>query len=57
MIDYKNGKIYRIIDNTSEMVYIGSTCQTLTQRLAGHVRDFNRFKSGKTHYVSAFKII
>ena len=36
MINYNNGKIYRIINTQNETVYIGSTCQSLSQRLATH---------------------
>jgi hypothetical protein len=33
---YSNGKIYKIVDNTSDKVYIGSTCKSLKQRLTAH---------------------
>jgi protein-arginine kinase activator protein McsA len=36
MPDYQKGKIYRIINIENETVYIGSTCQALSQRLATH---------------------
>ena len=28
-MNYQNSKIYKITDNTSNAVYIGSTCKTL----------------------------
>ena len=28
---YNNGKIYKIINNFNDMVYIGSTCLTMRQ--------------------------
>jgi len=36
MNKYQNGKIYIIKSNTINDVYIGSTIQTLNQRLSGH---------------------
>ena len=39
MPDYKNGKIYKIESFEGECQYIGSTCQKLSMRMAGHRRD------------------
>ena len=36
MNKYSLGKIYKIVDNTNNNVYIGSTIQTLPQRLGTH---------------------
>ena len=36
MVNYGNGKIYRIISNETEIIYIGSTTQPLTKRMAHH---------------------
>ena len=45
MSDYKQGKIYKIVDLTTENnIYVGSTCQTLEKRLSGHVWDYSRNK-------------
>ena len=35
-MDYKNGKIYKIISDETDFVYIGSTTQPLTKRLYCH---------------------
>ena len=51
------GKIYKIVDNTSDRIYIGSTTKELDQRLQGHYNDFLKFNRGKYHYVSSFAII
>ena len=41
MPDYSKGKIYIIVDNTNNTVYIGSTCEpTLAHRLAQHKKDY-----------------
>ena len=36
MVNYSDGKIYRIVNTENETVYIGSTCQALSRRLATH---------------------
>jgi hypothetical protein len=57
-IDYKNGKIYKIVDNTSDKCYIGSTCEpTLARRLAKHVSNYRCFLNGKYNNVTSFEII
>lgn len=33
---YKNGKIYKLISNTIDTIYIGSTYDTLEKRLKHH---------------------
>jgi len=44
MPDYKNGKIYKIVCNTTGKIYIGSTTVLLCRRLAGHVNAYNKSK-------------
>ena len=58
MPDYSNGKIYRIICNNTGNMYIGSTCCTLSQRLAQHKSEYNMFLNGKRkHCSTSFDII
>jgi hypothetical protein len=55
MVNYQQGKIYKIIDNTNGNVYIGSTCKaTLAQRLSQHNASFKRYaeKSVGNNYAS-----
>ena len=40
MNKFENAKIYKIVDNTSDMIYVGSTCKTLQQRLKKHENNF-----------------
>ena len=54
---FQSGKIYKIVDNTSNMVYIGSTCKTLEQRLKQHQSNYKAFKAGKSNFVTVFKIL
>lgn len=50
MSDYKNGKIYEIVCNITGEVYIGSTVQSLEERLCKH-------KCKKTHTCTSKQII
>ena len=44
MVNYHNGKIYKIVCNITGKVYICSTCKPrLCQRLAGHVRSYRLY--------------
>ena len=55
---YQRGKVYKIVDNTNDNVYIGSTCEpTLARRLAGHVGNYKKYLSGKYHFVTSFNIL
>lgn len=37
--DYSNGKIYCIRNYVDSQIYIGSTCQSLSKRMAYHRQD------------------
>lgn len=57
MPDYSKGKIYCIRSFQTDKVYIGSTTQTLAQRLGTHREDYKRYLRGNKHYVSSFKLL
>lgn len=57
MPNYQNAKIYKIVSNQSEKVYIGSTVQKLCQRKGGHMRDFREWKINGSEYVTSFEIL
>ena len=44
MGDYLNGKIYKIGCNITGEIYIGSTIQSLEDRLSQHIRDASYYK-------------
>ena len=52
-----NAKIYKIVDNTNQNVYIGSTCNTLKNRLARHKSGYKRFLKGLFPIVKSFDIL
>ena len=48
MVNYNEGKIYKIESTLGDMVYYGSTTkQYLSQRMTKHRSDYNRWLSGK----------
>jgi hypothetical protein len=58
MVNYQNGKIYKIICNITGLIYIGSTAEIyLSNRLAKHRKDYRRFLNGKHNYITSFKIL
>ena len=54
---YKNGKIYQIIDNTNDNIYVESICKKLCQRLAQHRKNYNYYVNNKYHYFSSYEIL
>jgi hypothetical protein len=59
MVNYQLGKIYRLVCNTTGLVYVGSTCEkTLAKRLQGHKNNYNQHLKGNNRAsCSAFKIL
>ena len=55
---YNNGKIYKIVCDDTNKVYIGSTCEpTLSERLSKHKCGYKRWlKDGKL-YVTSYEIL
>ena len=56
-MEYKNGKIYKIISDNTNNIYIGSTCQPLNKRIAMHRGDFKKFTEGKKGFITSFDIM
>ncbi len=54
---YSKGKIYKIVDNTNGNIYVGSTCKTLSNRLAKHRGNYKEYLKGQRRYITSFKII
>ena len=46
---YNNGKIYKIINNFNDMVYIGSTCLPLRKRIFNHKKEQQAGRSPNRH--------
>ena len=45
-INYNNAKVYAIRSHNSDEVFIGSTTQTLSKRLADHNTKYRKFLKG-----------
>ena len=57
MPDYSKGKIYCIRSFQTDDVYIGSTTQTLAQRLGKHRREYKLYLKGNANYVTSFELL
>jgi predicted GIY-YIG superfamily endonuclease len=43
MPDYQKGKIYKLWSPSKNLVYYGSTTQSISQRLADHLKNFKTY--------------
>ena len=61
MVNYQDGRIYRIICNITGKQYIGSTTTSLSQRLAKHRHSYAFWKRGEgqesRHFTSSYEIL
>jgi len=52
MNKYESGKIYKLVDDTTNAIYIGSTIQKyLSKRLQGHKSSYNSYQNGKIKHI------
>ena len=54
---YQNGKIYLIYSKKYPIMYYGSTCKTIQERLNKHEDDYKRFLNGKKECITSYNII
>lgn len=57
MVNYQNGKIYKIISNQTDKVYVGSTTQPLCERLSSHRSKYKRYLINKNTYITSFELV
>ena len=58
MVNYKNGKIYKLISDQTDKIYIGSTCSELHKRLYQHKKIYTYWKhSFGKGYISSIELI
>ena len=55
-MDYKNGKVYRLVSSTTGKHYVGSTTQPLHKRFYYHKKDYMMWKEGKREYLTSFDL-
>jgi hypothetical protein len=56
MVNYRNGKIYKLTCDESDEVYIGSTCEKLCVRKAKHKDKYKAYLRGTYAFVTSFKL-
>lgn len=59
MVDYKKGKIYKIVVNVDNVnkCYVGSTCHDLLcQRFARHTSNYRSWLMGDKKYMSSYEL-
>lgn len=57
MVNYKLGKIYKIVSSETDQIYIGSTAKPrLCQRMNQHRGDFKVWQNGKCNCTSSFHL-
>ena len=54
---YENGKSYKVVDLSYNECYIESTYENLSQRVACHRSEYNRFLEGKRRNITVFKLL
>ena len=57
MSNYQNGKIYKIVCNITNEIYVGSTTLSLSERLRQHTNHYKCYLNNKSHNYSSFVII
>ncbi len=57
MVDYKNGKIYKISCDEIDKIYIGSTCKKLSERFSKHQSKYKSWRGGKRTYTSSYELL
>jgi hypothetical protein len=57
MPDYSKGKIYKLVSNKTENIYIGSTTQPLCDRKSRHNTNYKLHKCGKYGYLTSFELM
>ncbi|DAC81776.1 TPA_asm: gIY-YIG [Monosiga MELD virus 2] len=61
MPDYSKSKIYKLVSNQTNKIYIGSTCNDLRKRKSEHIRSFQKWKNNdigtSKGYCSSFEIV
>ena len=56
-MNYNNSKVYKIISDHTDKIYIGSTCSTLSKRIYEHKANYKSYQNGKYHNVTSFDLI
>ena len=56
-VNYSTSKVYKIISNCGDMIYVGSTTKPyLSARLAQHKTCYKAYKNGTQRYISSYNL-
>ena len=56
MNKYEKGKIYKIVDLGYQKMYIGSTCESLSRRMARHRTGYNYKQNYQKKNCASFQL-
>ena len=57
MVNYNQSKIYKIVSNCGNLIYIGSsTKKYLSTRLAQHKSNYKLYKNGNKNYTTSYQL-
>jgi len=54
---YQNGKIYKIVSDFTDNIYVGSTCCPLSKRIYQHKGNYNNYLNTNKKYVTSYELI
>lgn len=57
VLDFSQGKIYKLTNSKSNKIYVGSTALTLDKRFSFHKSNYKRYLQGKHTYERSFDIL
>ena len=58
MVNYQTGKIYKLWSPSKNLVYIGSTTQTLPRRLTKHLSGYKAYNKDNTkNYMTSYLVL
>ena len=58
-MNYQNAKIYKIVSDSSDLVYYGSTCSPLSRRMSGHRATYKHWLQGpdKANFTTSYRLL
>ena len=57
MVNYQNGKIYKLYSPSKNLIYIGSTTQPLCKRLVVHLSKYKAYNNNTKQYYTSFLVL
>ena len=57
MPNYQNGKIYKLVNDENDDIYVGSTTQPLSKRFGDHKSSYKYHMNNTYKFITAFDIV